>query len=70
MRAAWYERQGPAAKVFVVGETPTVEPGPNEVRIRVAASGINPGDVKKRDDRFGIGMPYPRVIPHSDGAGG
>jgi NADPH2:quinone reductase len=48
---------------------PTPEPGPNEVRIRVAASGINPGDVKKRHDKFGIGMPYPRVVPHSDGAG-
>jgi len=69
MRAAWYERQGPAAEVLVIGETPIVEPGPGEVRIRVVASGINPGDVKKRDDRFGVGMPYKRVIPHSDGAG-
>jgi len=69
MRAAWYERQGPAAEVLVIGEMPTPEPGPNEVRIRVATSGINPGDVKKRHDKFGIGMPYPRVVPHSDGAG-
>lgn len=69
MRAAWYERQGLAAEVLVVGEMPTPEPGPNEVRIRVAASGINPGDVKKRQDKFGVGMPYPRVVPHSDGAG-
>lgn len=69
MRAAWYERQGPAEDVLVVGEMPTPEPGPNEVRIRVAASGINPGDTKKRGDEFGIGMPYPRVVPHSDGAG-
>src|SRR5580658_5237334 len=43
--------------------------GPGEVRIRISASGINPGDTKKRGDSFGIGMPYPRVIPHSDGAG-
>jgi NADPH:quinone reductase len=69
MRAAWYERQGPATEVLVVGEMPAPEPGPNEVRIRVAASGINPGDVKKRRDTFGVGMPYPRVVPHSDGAG-
>jgi NADPH2:quinone reductase len=69
MKAAWYERQGPAAEVFVIGETPIVEPGPGEVRISVVASGINPGDVKKRDDRFGAGMAYDRVIPHSDGAG-
>src|SRR3982751_4959687 len=69
MRAAWYETQGTARDVLVVGEMPDPEPGPAEVRIRVAASGINPGDVKKRQDAFGYGMPYPRVIPHSDGAG-
>jgi NADPH2:quinone reductase len=69
MKAAWYERQGPAASVLVVGEMATPEPGPGEVRIRVAASGVNPGDVKKRQDTFGVGMPFPRVIPQSDGAG-
>jgi len=69
VRAAWYERQGAAADVFVVGEMDDPEPGPGEVRIRIEASGVNPGDVKKRQDRFGRGLPYPRVIPHSDGAG-
>ena len=69
MRAAWYERQGPAREVLTVGEMPDPSPGPGEVRIRIAASGINPGDIKKRQDAFGYGMPYPRVIPHSDGAG-
>jgi NADPH2:quinone reductase len=37
--------------------------------VRLARSGINPGDTKKRADWVGYGMPYPRVIPHSDGAG-
>ncbi len=69
MRAAWYQRQGPAKDVLIVGEMPTPEPRRGEVRIRVAASGINPGDVKKRQDSFGVGMSYQRVIPHSDGAG-
>lgn len=69
MRAAWYEQQGPADEVLVVGEMPAPNPAPGEVRIRVAVSGINPGEVKKRSDAFGIGMPHPRVIPHSDGAG-
>jgi NADPH:quinone reductase len=69
MRAAWYERQGPPREVLKVGEMPDPLPGPGEVRIRIAASGINPGDTKKREDAFGYGMPYPRVIPHSDGAG-
>jgi NADPH2:quinone reductase len=69
MRAAWYETQGPARDVLKVGIMADPTPGPGELRIRVAASGINPGDIKKRQDAFGYGMPYPRVIPHSDGAG-
>src|SRR5262249_54480775 len=69
MKAAWYERQGAPREVLVVGEMPDPHPGPGEVRIRIAASGINPGDVKKRQDAFRYGMPFPRVIPHSDGAG-
>jgi NADPH2:quinone reductase len=69
MRAAWYEKQGPARQVLVVGEMPDPHPGAGEVRIRIAASGVNPGDIKKRQDSFGLGMPYPRVIPHSDGSG-
>src|SRR3954447_2827593 len=69
MLAAWYDRPGPAAKVLEVGEVPDPEPGPGEVRVCVSVSGINPGDTKKRGDWVGHGMPYPRVIPHSDGAG-
>src|SRR5437870_4801728 len=69
MLAAWYERQGPAREVLVVSEMDDPTPVPGEVRIRIAASGVNPGDVKKRNDAFGYGMSYPRVIPHSDGAG-
>jgi len=69
MKAAWYEKQGAARDVLVVGEMPDPFPDTGEVRIRIAASGINPGDIKKRENAFGYGMPYPRVIPHSDGAG-
>lgn len=69
MKAAWYEKQGPARDVLNVGEMDDPLPEPGEVRIRVAVSGVNPGEVKKRQDTFGVGMPYPRVIPHSDGAG-
>jgi NADPH:quinone reductase len=35
----------------------------------VCASGVNPGEVKKRTDWMGFGIGYPRVVPHSDGAG-
>ncbi|HZW92411.1 MAG TPA: NADPH:quinone reductase [Candidatus Eremiobacteraceae bacterium] len=69
MKAAWYEKQGAARDVLVVGKMDDPQPSAGEVRIRVAFSGVNPGDVKKREDAFGVGMPYPRVIPHSDGSG-
>ncbi|MBC2901582.1 zinc-binding dehydrogenase [Streptomyces cupreus] len=69
MRAAWYESTGPASAVLRVGEMEDPQPGPGEVRIRVHASGINHGDVIKRQDWTGYGMAWPRVIPHSDGAG-
>ena len=67
MRAAWYDRTGPAAEVLKLGDLPIPEPGPGEVRLRVIASGLNPTDVKSRV-RPGS-MPAPRVIPHQDGAG-
>jgi NADPH2:quinone reductase len=66
MRAAWYERNGAARDVLVVGEMPRPEPGPGEVLVRLRASGVNPSDVKSRRGRPLAG---PRVIPHSDGAG-
>src|SRR5271155_3681575 len=69
MKAAWYEKQGPARDVLNIGEIDDPRPLAGEVRIRVAYSGVNPGDVKKRENAFGLGMPYPRVIPHSDGSG-
>jgi hypothetical protein len=67
--AAWYERQGPASEVFRVGEMAAPEPDPGEVRVWVNLSGVNPGDTKKRGDWVGYGMPYPRIVPHSDGSG-
>jgi NADPH:quinone reductase len=67
--AAWYDRQGPAAEVLQIGEMPDPEPGLGEVRVRLRFSGINPGDTKKRSAWQSTPMAYPRVIPHSDGAG-
>src|SRR3954467_11902709 len=69
MRAAWYERPGPAAEVLQVGEMAEPEPSQGEVRVRIALSGLNPGDTKKRGDRLGSRMPFPRIVPHSDGSG-
>jgi NADPH:quinone reductase-like Zn-dependent oxidoreductase len=47
---------------------PTPVLGLGEVRIRIVVSRINPGD-GKRQNVFAEGMPYPRVISYSDGAG-
>lgn len=70
MKAVWYERFGPADEVLVTGEMPDPVPGPGEVLVRLKASGINPSDVKLRAGaRPGAVMEYPRVVPHSDGAG-
>src|SRR5436305_894193 len=68
MRAAYYEANGPARAVLRVGEVATPEPGPGEVRVRVRASGVNPSDVKSRAGTTRK-IAFPRVIPHSDGAG-
>jgi len=68
MRAAWYEENGPAADVLHVGELPTPEPGPGEVRVRLVASGVNPIDIKRRRGARGQTVEEP-TVPHFDGAG-
>src|SRR6185295_5792111 len=68
MRAAYYERNGAAAEVLQLGEVETPKPGPGEVRVRLATSGVNPSDVKTRAGTARK-IAFPRVIPHSDGAG-
>jgi NADPH2:quinone reductase len=69
MRAAIYTRTGPANEVLDLIELDRPEPGPGEVRVRVAWSGVNPSDVKSRAGTRSKVMPFPRVVPHSDGAG-
>jgi NADPH2:quinone reductase len=70
MKAAWYQRKGPANEVLEVGEQPQPVAGPGELLIRVRASGINPSDWKGRAGWLGRDqMPFPLVIPHQDGAG-
>jgi NADPH2:quinone reductase len=44
------------------GETDDPRPGPGEVLVQLSASGINPGEVKKRVDWMGFGIGYPRLI--------
>lgn len=68
MRAAFYETNGPASDVLRLDEVPTPTPGPGEVRVRLKTSGVNPSDVKSRAG-LTRKIAFPRVIPHSDGAG-
>ena len=68
MRAAIYSTFGPAADVLSLAVLPDPLPGPGEVRVKLAASGVNPSDVKARAVAS-RNAAYPRVIPHSDGAG-
>ena len=68
MKAAWYDNTANASEVLEVGELPTPEPGPGEVRVKIASSGINPVDVKRRLGGRGA-MDSTRIVPHFDGAG-
>ena len=68
MRAASYERYGPAAEVLEVRDVERPAPGPGEVLVKVALSGVNPTDWKSRSGA----TPRPidgYQIPHHDGAG-
>ena len=68
MRAAYYEKNGPAREVLHVGDVEAGEPGRGEVRVRLRTSGVNPSDVKSRAG-LSRKIAFPRVIPQSDGAG-
>ena len=67
MKAVWYEVNGDAAEVLTHGEMPAPVPVAGEVLVRLAASGVNPSDVKARAGSRPMG--FDRVVPHSDGAG-
>jgi NADPH:quinone reductase len=70
VKAAWYERKGPAREVLQLGDRPMPEPIAGELRVRVRASGVNPSDTKNRGGHRGnVTMPFPVVVPHQDGAG-
>ena len=68
MRAASYDRYGPATEVLEVRDVERPAPGPGEVLVKVALSGVNPTDWKSRSGA----TPRPIdgfQIPHHDGAG-
>lgn len=69
MKAGWFEKFGAAEDVIHVGEQPKPAVGVGQVLVKLAASGVNPSDVKKRAGAFPHLLDNGLVIPHSDGAG-
>ncbi|MCA2010654.1 NADPH:quinone reductase [Cereibacter sphaeroides] len=68
MRALCYDKTGPAQEVLSLRDLPVPELGPGDVLVRVAISGANPSDAKTRAGARAP-IPFPLVIPNSDGAG-
>jgi NADPH2:quinone reductase len=65
VRAISYTQSG-GPDVLQLGDRPTPEPGPGEVRVRLARSGVNPTDWKSRS----TADPGPGgKVPNQDGAG-
>ena len=69
MKAAFYEQVGAAREVLRLQDLPDPSPAAGEVRVRVQWSGVNPSDVKSRGGLRSRVLPFPRIIPHSDGMG-
>ncbi len=67
MRQVWITRQGPP-EVLVVREAPDPAPGPGQVRLRVAACGVNFADVMMRLGVYPDAPPLP-AVPGYEAAG-
>lgn len=67
MRAIVYSRTGDSS-VLELSEREIAEPGPGELRVRVAVSGVNPTDWKSRRG-MGAAAASARSVPNQDGAG-
>lgn len=65
MRAVVYRETGPSSVLQLV-EREAPEPGPGEIRVRVARAGVNPTDWKFR---AGMMTAFEEVTPGQDGSG-
>jgi len=69
MKAIIYRTTG-APSVLELVDRQVPEPGPGEVRVRIAVSGVNPTDWKSRAGGGpGQKLAFPEVTPNQDGAG-
>lgn len=67
MKAVSYSSTGDS-DVLTLGEREEPHPGPDEVRVRIHVSGVNPTDWKARRGSGPAELPRPQV-PNQDGAG-
>lgn len=68
MKAIQFSDAGAARDVLAMTEMDAIEPGPNEVRVKIAYSAVNPTDVKRR----GSGRELPKfspIVSGNDGSG-
>lgn len=69
MRAVVYRETG-GPEVMELVDRPAPAPGPGEVLVEVAVSGVNPTDWKsRRGSGPGEALAFPEVVPDQDGAG-
>jgi NADPH2:quinone reductase len=69
MKAIVYSETGDPSVLHLV-DRPVLEPGPDEVRVRIVVSGVNPTDWKSRRGAApGEALPFDDVVPGQDGAG-
>ena len=68
MRAAVYTGAG-GPEVIDLREVPTPEPGPDCIRVRVAAAGLNRADLMQRAGRYAAPPGWPPDIPGLEYAG-
>lgn len=68
MMKAWQIVSDGGIDALHLADVETPEPGPGQVRVKIAASSINFRDLMTIKDPVARNLPYPRV-PNSDGAG-
>jgi len=69
MKAIVYSETGDPSVLQLVDRL-VLEPGPDEVRVRIVVSGVNPTDWKSRRGAApGQALPFDDVVPGQDGAG-
>ncbi|QJW87875.1 zinc-dependent alcohol dehydrogenase family protein [Spirosoma taeanense] len=62
MKSIIFEQTGKPADVLKLADVPVPEPGPNEVRVKVIASPINPSDIMFVQNLYGIRPQLPSGI--------